>query len=182
MSQVIEQLQSEWNEIKAQVDEIQAEYNTLCAKRSSFQAILLFPKDNSPEAQAEFSQACQTQLAQWSVHLPELEREIKATGLRVKKTQAKLAVKQAKLYELQAKEIWPKLGEQAKIINQFAQRLEQEIQTFWQIAHNFKPRFEDWLPDKPQLAYFDPITTIPQVKQTENGLQVINKEIDFEED
>ncbi|MEB3280213.1 MAG: hypothetical protein VKK42_14960 [Lyngbya sp.] len=181
MSQAIEQLQSEWNEIKAQIDEIQAEYEALCDKRSSFHAMLIFPKDNSPEAQAEFHQQCQTQLTQWSVNLPELEREIKGTNLKLKKVQAKLAVKQAKLYELQAKEIWPQLGQQAKIINQLAEKLEQEIQTFWQISHNFQPRFDDWLPEEPLLAYFDSITTVPQVEPTENGLKVINKEIDFEE-
>lgn len=182
MSQAIEQLQSEWNEIKAQIDEIKASYEALSNKRSSFHAALIFPQDNSPEAQAEFYQTCQTQLAEWMVNLPELEREIKAADLKLKKLQAKLAVKQAKIYELQAKEIWLKLGEQAKIINQFARQLEQEIKTFWQIARDFEPRLEDWLPEPPQLTSFDSITTIPQVERTENGLQLMNKEIDFDED
>jgi hypothetical protein len=181
MSQVIEQFLSEWNQIKAQVDEVQAEYNSLCDKRSCFYVAVIFPKDHSPEAQAEFHQICQTQVAEWSVNLSELDRNIKTTHLKLKKVQAKLAVKQAKLYELQAQEIWPKLCQQANIINQLAQKLDQEIQIFWQMTHDFKPRLEDWLPSPPKLAGFEEIITIPKIKQTENGLQLFNQEIDCED-
>ncbi|MDY7023430.1 MAG: hypothetical protein SWJ54_19100 [Cyanobacteriota bacterium] len=181
MSQAIEQLQAEWNEIKAQVDEIQAEYDLLCDKRASFQVIILFPKDDSPEAQAEFQNNCQTQMAKWSVNLAELDREIKATGFKLKKVQTKLAVKQNKLYELQAKELWPQLVQQAQNLNQIAEKLEQEVKIFWQIAHNFQPRFAEWLPELPRLSTFEKSTTIPKVKQSKNGLYLINEEINVED-
>ncbi|WP_413163546.1 hypothetical protein ACL6C3_29380 [Capilliphycus salinus ALCB114379] len=182
MSQAIEQLQSEWNEIKAQLDEIQAEYRALCDKRSCFYGMLIFPKDNSPEAQAEFDQQCQTQVTQWSVNLPDLEREIKAIHLKMKKIQAKLAVKQAKIYELQAKEIWLELGQKARTINQLSQQIKQEVQNFWQFSHSFQPRYQDWLPEPPQLVYRDQIPTVPVIQETENGLELTHQEINLEKD
>ncbi|MEL7038330.1 MAG: hypothetical protein AAFO04_22345 [Cyanobacteria bacterium J06592_8] len=181
MSQAIEELQAEWNEIKAELDRIQAEYDLLCNKRTSFQVIVLFPKDNSPAAQAEFQENCQTQMREWSVNLAELEREMKATSLRLKKTQTKLAVKQNKLYELQAKEILPRLVRQAQNLNQLAEKLEQEVKIFWQISQDFQPRVAEWLPEIPRLSTFEKNITIPKVQQSQNGLQLINKELDLEE-
>ncbi len=182
MSQSLEQFQTEWNEIKTQLDDVQAQYQALYEKRSSFYVAVMFPEDYSPEAQAEFQQMCQTQVSQWSINLTELDREIKTTQLKIRKIQTKLSIKQSRIYELQAKEIWKKLIQQANTINQCSKQLEQEIQTFWEIAHSFQPNLEDWLPSPPQLAHVEEQIKIPHIGQTEHGLQLMNKEIDFDVD
>lgn len=181
MSQTIEQLQAEWDTIKAEVDAMQAEYDTLCRKRSSFHLTLIFPQDRSSEAQTEFHQKCQAEVKVWSVDLKELEQQIKATRLKLKKIQSKLAVKHAKIYQVQAQQRWPQLCQQAEKVNQLATQLENEVQTFWQIAHDFKPRLGNWLPEAPQLSKFPSPATIPTVKRLEYGLELVNQSVDFQE-
>lgn len=180
MNPAIEQLESEWQEMRAQLDEIKAEYDALCAKRSCFYGTFIFAKDNSPEAEAEFQERCKAEVAEWSLKLPELEQEIKAANLKMKKARAKLAVKQIKLYELEAEENWQKLAHKANAINQLTEQIEGEIQEFWRVAHNFSPRLEDWLPEQPKLAFCDKIPAVPRIKQTENSLELGEKQIDLE--
>ncbi len=181
MSQTIEQLQAEWDTIKAEVDAIEAEHDTLCRQRSSFHLTLIFPHDDSSEAETEFYQKCQAEVQVWSVDLPELDQKIKKTRLKLKKIQSKLAVKQAKIYQVQAQKRWPQLCQQAEKVNQLATQLEKEVQTFWQIAHDFQPRLGNWLPEHPQLSKFPIPTTIPTVKRLEYGLELVNQAVDFPE-
>ncbi|MGF1495018.1 MAG: hypothetical protein ACFBSC_21750 [Microcoleaceae cyanobacterium] len=175
MSQVIQRLQAEWNQIKAQADAVQAEYNALLRRRKTFHVKLIIPSSSQPADLDKCQQDCQREIARWTNNLQSLNQELKITRLKLKKIRAQLIVKQTKLYELQAQQQWPKLCERVEGINQLAMQLEQELKTFWQIAHDFQQRPTSWLPEAPQLARFSDQITVPQVVHREDGLEIVNQ-------
>ncbi|MGL5079861.1 MAG: hypothetical protein ACRC8A_00075 [Microcoleaceae cyanobacterium] len=182
MTQTIQKLQTEWNQIKAQAEAIYAEYNSLRRKRGVFRLDLIFPQDHRPESLEEYRQNCQQEIAKWHFDLQELDQELKSTRLRLKKVRAQLIVKQTKLYELQAQQQWPKVCEQAEIVNQLTQQLEQEIRTLWKLAHDFQPRIGSWLPEHPQLVEFSEATFVPTVTSQEDCLAVQNQAVDWQQE
>ncbi|NJK40014.1 MAG: hypothetical protein HC835_04285 [Oscillatoriales cyanobacterium RM2_1_1] len=174
MSQ-IQELQTEWNQIKSQVETVQAQYTLLRRQRGGFHLKLMFPQDNRPESLAEYRQTCEQEMKKWQFNLEELDRELKSVRLKLKKVRAQLIVKQTKLYELQAQQKWPKICEQVQVVNQLAAQLEQALQILWQQAHDFQPRVGSWLPEHPQLVQFPAQVTIPTATAQDDCFAISNQ-------
>ncbi|MGB3405370.1 MAG: hypothetical protein WBA77_21980 [Microcoleaceae cyanobacterium] len=178
MTQDLQELQSEWNKLKEEVEQIQAEYNILCRQRSAFQVELMFPEDNSPEALDQFQQQATEQLTHWSVNLKELNQNLRMTRVRLKKKRTQMIVKQTQIYRIQARQSWPSICQQAEEINQRVIELQQQLQTLKQTSQNYQPQLYPWLPPHPQLIKADELNFLVMVRQ-ENHWAVENKTMNW---
>lgn len=161
----LQELQSEWNQLREEVEQIQAEYNILCHQRSAFQVELIFPEANSTEALATFQQQATEQLGRWSVNLKELNQNLRSTRVRLKKKRTQMIVKQTQIYRIQARQKWPSICQQANDINQTITELQQKLQTLKQTSQNYQPQFYPWLPPPPQLVKADELNFPVMVRQ-----------------
>ena len=178
MSQTLQDLETEWKSIKAEVDAIKFQYDTLRNKRSNLHVTVLFASDSSPETLAVLQKQTQEEANRWSIDLQQLDQEIQATRIKLRQIRAKLAVKQAQIYRIQAQQNWIKLKKQYEQINQLASSFESEILSFYKTAENFQPVPEEWLPKHPQLLELE-ITHIPYIQPEEKQFKLIGKPIDF---
>lgn len=178
MTKDLTQLQSEWDQLKAEVDEIQAEYKILCRQRSAFQVQLMFPQGNSTEDLETFHQQATDELAKWSVDLKALNQNLRVTRVRLKKKRTQMIVKQTQIYRIQARQLWPTLCQQAEEINQIADYLQQKLQTFKQTSHDFQPQSYPWLPQHPELVKADELN-IPTLVRQDNHWVVQHQTLDW---
>lgn len=167
MTKNLEQLQSEWQQLQEEVDEIQAEYDILRRQRSAFQVELIFPQGNSPEDLEAFHQQAAEQVANWSINLKELNKNLRSTRVRLKKKRTQMIVKQTQIYQLQAHQLWPTVCQQAEEINQIVADLVQKLQTLKQVSHDFQPQPYEWLPQHPELVEVKDLH-LPYLVQQEN--------------
>lgn len=181
MNPSLEELKTEWQTIKAEVDGIKAEYDKLRQKRSGFYVTLLVSEESSPEAIAQLKQQAEAEAKRWSFDLQVLDQEIQATRIKLRQNRAKLAVKQAQIYRVQAQQNWPKLKQQSDQINQLSNRLKQELQTFDQIAKDFYPVAEAWLPKHPQLVEFI-ASDLPYIELEDKKFKLVNRPLDLIEE
>ncbi|SKB11298.1 conserved hypothetical protein [Planktothrix sp. PCC 11201] len=178
MSQTLEDLQTEWDAIKDQINAVKAEYNRLRSKRSNFHVTVFLSSDASPESLVTLEQQTQDEAQRWSLNLQQLDQEIQSTRIKLRQVRAKLAVKQAQIYRFQAQKNWIELKKNCDRINQLANSLEEEIFLLCKNAENFQPTSEDWLPKYPQLLELETIN-IPCVKIEDKQFKLTSKPINF---
>jgi chromosome segregation ATPase len=164
-NQNLQELQSEWDQLREEVEQIQAEYNILCRQRSAFQVQLMFPENNSPEALATFQQQATEQVGRWSVNLKELNQNLRSTRVRLKKKRTQMIVKQTQIYRIQARQQWPSICQQANDINRSITEVQQKLQALKQISHDYQPQVYQWLPPHPELVQVDDINFPVLVRQ-----------------
>ncbi|MGK7923219.1 MAG: hypothetical protein AB4080_24790 [Trichodesmium sp.] len=175
-------------EIKLEVETLQIEINTLQAqidqlhqKRSSFQINVSFPKDNTPEAVADFRQKNAEETANWQEEMQGINQSLKVLEAQLNQKKTNLQPKKNRLewLELQQQvyEGGKLLQEQVKKVNQKANQLEAEIQNLKKIYQEFNPLYCQWVQNSANIVDFK-ATTIPYVYVKENGFELGNKEIE----
>jgi chromosome segregation ATPase len=179
MTQDLKRLQSEWDQLKAEVENIQAEYKNLCRQRSAFQVQLMFPQGNSPEDLEAFHQQATEEVAKWSVNLKALNQSLRVTRVRLKKKRTQMIVKQTQIYRMQARQLWPSLCQQAEEINQVVDYLQQKLETFKQTSHNFQHQPYPWLPKYPKLVEANEVH-LPIFERQDNHWTVEHKTINWD--
>ncbi len=178
MTKDLKQLQSEWNEIKAEVDQIESIYDQLRRQRSSFQVALIFPEGNSPEELDAFHQRAKEQAASLSIDLKQLRQRLEVTRVRLKKKRTQLIIKQTQIYQLQAVQLWPLICQQAEEVNQMTAALHQKLQTLKQTAQDFQSPSYPWLPLPPELVEVSDLN-LPQLVRHENHWVHENQKMDW---
>ena len=178
MTKDLEQLQSEWQELKTEVDQIQSIYAHLCHQRSNFQVQLIFPEGESAEALDAFHQQAEEQAAQLSISLKQLRQKLQVTRIRLKKKRAQLVIKQTQIYQQQARQLWPSVCQQAEEINQITAQLQEKIQTLKQTAQDFQSPAYRWLPHPPELVEISELN-LPHLVCHENHWVNENQKIDW---
>lgn len=190
MSQTIPELQTEVRALQAEVVTLQEAREKLCRQRSECRVTVSFPKNNTPEALAEFHQQNAAFGEQWLQQIQEIDRETKIIEKQLEPKQALLNYKQGELDKLLAGEHWKEIenhvqtGEkrlqaQARKINQAAAQLEAEIQALKALYELLNPSYSEWFQQPTQIVDFS-AKTIPYAFPTSSGLILGNKEIDWE--
>jgi len=190
MSQTIPELQTEVRALQAEVPTLQESREKLCVQRSECRVTVSFPKNNTPEAIAEFHQQNAAFGEQWLQQIQEIDRETKIIEKQLQAKQALLDYKQGELDKLIAGEYWKKVenhvqaGEkrlqtQARRINQAAVQLEAEIQALKALYDEFNPSYSEWFQQPTQIVEFSAIT-IPYSAVRSSGLILKNKEIEWD--
>ncbi|MGK7920192.1 MAG: hypothetical protein AB4080_09345 [Trichodesmium sp.] len=171
----VETLQTEINVLQAQIDQLHQ-------KRSSFQINVSFPKDNTPEAVAEFRQKNAEETANWQAQMQEINQSLKVLEAQLNQKKTTLQPKKSRLewLELQQQvyEGGKLLQEQVKKVNEKANQLEAEIQSLKQIYQELNPLYCQWVQNSANIVDFQ-ATTIPYVYVKENGFELGNKEIEL---
>ncbi|MGD1712418.1 hypothetical protein [Dapis sp. BLCC M172] len=176
-------------EIKLEVETLQTEINALQAqlyelnqKRFSFQINVSFPKDNTPEAVADFRKKNAEETAKWQAEMQEINQAIKVLEAQLNQKKTTLQPKKSRLewLELQQQvyEGGKLLQEQVKKVNEKANQLELEIQSLKQIYQELNPLYCQWVQNSANIVDFQ-ATTIPYVYVKENGFELGNKEIEL---
>jgi len=192
MSQTIAELQAEITALQAEIPPLQGERDELHKQRSSFRVAVAFPKDNSPEALAEFHQRNASAAASWLEQLKKIDKAIQALETQLQQKQALLGHKQAHLDKLRSQQEWlelerrvqvggKRLQSQAQKINQLAAQLEAEIQTFRGIYEEVNPSYCQWLQKPATIVEFS-ATAIPHVFFQGNKFELGNQEIDWNQE
>lgn len=190
MSQTIPEVQTEVRVLQAEVATLQEAREKLCVQRSECRVTVSFPKNNTPEAIAEFHQQNAAFGEQWLQQIQEIDRETQILEKQLEQKQAVLDYKQGELEKLLAGVHWQKLendvqtGEkrlqaQARRINQAAAQLEAELQTLKALYDQLNPSYSEWFQQPTQIVEFS-AKTIPYAVGGSSGLILGNKEIDWE--
>ncbi|WP_293339069.1 hypothetical protein [Microcoleus sp. CAWBG58] len=190
MSQTIPELQTEVRALQAEVASLQEAREKLCLQRSECRVTVSFPKNNTPEALAEFHQQNAAFGEQWLQQIQEIDRETKIIEKQLEAKQALLNYKQGELDKLLAGEHWKevenhvqtgekRLQAQARKINQAAAQLEAEIQDLKALYELLNPSYSEWFKQQTQIVDFS-AKTIPYAFPTSSGLILGNKEIEWE--
>ena len=190
MSQTIPELQTEVQALQAEVDALRESREKLCKQRTSCRVTVSFPKNNTPEAIAEFHQQNATFGEEWLQQLEEIDRATKAIETQLQPKEAVLNSKQAELNKLLAGQHWQevenhvqtgekRLQAQARKINQAAAQLEAEIQTLKAMYDLLNPSYSEWFQEQTQIVDFV-AKTIPYAFPGSSGLILGNKEIEWE--
>ena len=190
MSQTIPELQTEVRALQAEVATMQEAREKLCVQRSECRVTVSFPKNNTPEAMAEFHQQNAAFGEQWLQQIQEIERETKIIEKQLEQKQAVLNYKQGELDKLLAGQHWQKVendiqtGEkrlqaQARKINQAAAQLEAEIQALKALYDLLNPSYSEWFQQPTEVVDFS-AKTIPYAFPSSSGLILANKEIEWE--
>ncbi|WP_293157337.1 MULTISPECIES: hypothetical protein [unclassified Microcoleus] len=190
MSQTIPELQTEVRALQAEVASLQEAREKLCLQRSECRVTVSFPKNNTPEALAEFHQQNAAFGEQWLQQIQEIDRETKIIEKQLEAKQALLNYKQGELDKLLAGEHWKevenhvqtgekRLQAQARKINQAAAQLEAEIQDLKALYELLNPSYSEWFQQQTQIVDFS-AKTIPYAFPTSSGLILGNKEIEWE--
>jgi chromosome segregation ATPase len=190
MSQTIPELQTELRALQAEVATLQEAREKLCRQRSECRVTVSFPKNNTPEALAEFHQQNAAFGEQWLQQIQEIDRETKIIEKQLESKQALLNYKQGELDKLLAGEHWKevenhvqtgekRLQAQARKINQAAAQLEAEIQALKALYELLNPSYSEWFQQPTQIVDFS-AKTIPYAFPTSSGLILGNKEIEWD--
>ena len=190
MSQTIPELQTEVRALQAEITALQENREKLYKQRTSCRVAVSFPKNNTPEAIAEFQQQTAVFGEQWLQQLEEIDREIKAIEKQLQQKEPVFNYKQAQLDELLAGEHWKEVehdvqtGEkrlqlQARRINQAAALLESEIQALKALYDQLNPSYSEWYQQPTEIVEFV-AKTIPHAFPSSSGLILGNKDIEWE--
>lgn len=190
MSQTLPELQTEVQALQAEVDALRESREKLCKQRTSCRVTVSFPKNNTPEAIAEFHQENAAFGERWLRQLEEIDKETQAIEKQLQPKEAVLNTKQAELDKLLTVQHWQKVendvqtGEkrlqaQARRINQAAAQLEAEIQSLKAMYDLLNPSYSEWFEEPTQIVEFV-ARTIPHVFPGSSGLILGNKEIEWE--
>jgi chromosome segregation ATPase len=190
MSQTIPELQTEVRALQAEIATLQEAREKLCLQRSECRVTVSFPKNNTPEALAEFHQQNAAFGEQWLQRLQEIDEETKIIEKQLEPKQALLNYKQGELDKLLAGEHWKevenhvqtgekRLQAQARKINQAAAQLEAEIQALKALYDQLNPSYSEWFQQPTQIVEFS-AKTIPYAVGSSSGLILGNKEIEWE--
>ena len=190
MSQTIPELQTEVRALQAEVAILQESREKLCVQRSECRVAVSFPKNNSPEAIAEFHQQNAAFGEQWLQQIQEIDRETKIIEKQLQQKQDVLNYKQGKLDKLLAGQHWQevenhvqtgekRLQAQARRVNQAAAQLEAEIQALKALYDELNPSYSEWFQQQTKIVEFA-AKTIPYAFPGSSGLILGNKEIEWE--
>ncbi|MEG4517196.1 MULTISPECIES: hypothetical protein [unclassified Microcoleus] len=190
MSQTIPEVQKEVRTLQAEVTALQEAREKLAIQRSECRVAVSFPKNNTPEAIAEFHQQTAAFGEQWLQQIQEIDRETKNIEKQLQQKQALLNYKQGELEKLLAGEHWQevenqvqtgekRLQAQARRINQAAAQLEVEIQALKALYDQLNPSYSEWFQQPTEIVKFS-ATTIPYAVPSSSGLILDNKEIEWE--
>jgi chromosome segregation ATPase len=190
MSQTIPELQKEVRALQAEVTALQEAREKLAVQRSECRVAVSFPKNNTPEAIAEFHQQTAAFGEQWLQQIQEIDRETKNIEKLLEQKQAVLNYKQGELDNLLAGQHWQevenhvqtgekRLQAQARRINQAAAQLEAEIQALKALYDQLNPSYSEWFQQPTQIVEFS-ATTIPYAFPSSGGLILENKEIEWD--
>ena len=190
MSQTIPELQTEVRALQSEVTTLQESREKLGSQRSECRVTVSFPKNNTPEAIAEFHQQNAAFGEQWLQQIQEIDQETKIIEKQLQPKQALLNYKQGELDKLLAGEHWKKVenhvqtGEkrlqaQAHKINQASAQLEAEIQALKALYDELNPSYSEWFQQPTQIVEFS-ATTIPYAAGSSSGLILDNKEIEWQ--
>ena len=180
MKENIAELKLEVETLQTEVNTLQTEVDTLRHRRSSFKINISFPKDNSPEAIAEFRQKNAAEAASWQEEIQEINQSLKVLEAQLNQKKTTLAPKKARLewHKLQEQvyQGGKLLQEQVQKVNQQAKQLEVEIQNLKQIYQELNPLYCKWVENAANIVEFK-AKTIPYVYVKDNGFELGNKEI-----
>ena len=190
MSQTIPELQTEVRALQAEVAILQESREKLCVQRSECRVAVSFPKNNSPEAIAEFHQQNAAFGEQWLQQIQEIDRETKIIEKQLQEKQPVLNYKEGELDKLLAGEHWQevenhvqtgekRLQAQARRVNQAAAQLEAEIQALKALYDQLNPSYSEWFQQPTEIVDFA-AKTIPYAFPGSSGLILVNKEIEWE--
>ncbi len=190
MSQTIPELQTEVPALQAEFAILQESREKLRIQRSECRVAVSFPKNNTPEAIAEFHQQNAAFGEQWLQQIQEIDREIQIIEKQLQQKQAVLDYKQGELDKLLAGQHWQEVennvqtGEkrlqvQARRINQAAAQLEAEIQALKALYDELNPSYSEWFEQPTEIVDFF-AKTIPYAFPGSSGLILGNKEIEWE--
>ncbi|MEG4496097.1 hypothetical protein QUB05_10910 [Microcoleus sp. F10-C6] len=190
MSQTIPELQKEVRALQAEVATLQEAREKLGLQRSECRVAVSFPKNNTPEAIAEFHQQTAAFGEQWLQQIQEIDRETKIIEKQLQQKQAVLNYQQGELEKLLAVQHWQevenhvqtgekRLQAQARRINQAAAQLEAEIQALKALYDQLNPSYSEWFQQPTQIVEFS-ARTIPYAFPSSSGLILENKEIEWE--
>lgn len=189
MSQTIRELQTEVPALQAEVATLQEAREKLCVQRSECRVTVSFPKNNTPEAMAEFHQQNAAFGEQWLQQIQEIDRETQIIDKELQQKQVLFDYKQGELDKMLAGQHWQQIendvqsGEkrlqaQARRINQAAVQLEAEIQALKALYDELNPSYSEWFQQPTQIVDFS-ATTIPYAVASSSGLILGNKEIEW---
>ncbi len=180
MKENLAELKLEIDTLQTEIDGLQAEVYELHQKRSSFQINISFPKDNSPEALAEFRQTNAEKSAKWQEEMQEINQSLKVLEAQLNQKKTILEQKKSRLEWLELQQQVYQGGkllqEQVQKVNQQAAQLEAEIQNLKQIYQQLNPLYCQWVQNSANIVDFK-ATTIPYVYVKDNGFELGNKEI-----
>lgn len=190
MSQTIPELQTEIRALQAEVVTLLSSREKLCSQRSECRVAFSFPKNNTPEALAEFHQQNAGFGEQWLQQIQEIDRETKIIEKQLQQKQALLNYKQGELDKLLVQQHWQevenhvqtgekRLQAQARRINQAAAQLEAEIQALKALYDQLNPSYSEWFQQPTQIVDFS-AKTIPYAVPSSSGLILENKEIELD--
>ncbi|MEB3340475.1 hypothetical protein [Okeania sp.] len=181
MIENIAELKLKVETLNTEIETLQTQIYTLRQKRSSFQINVSFPKNNTPEALAEFRQKNTEEAAKCEAEMQEINQSLKALEIELNQKKSTLEPKKSRLewLELQQQvyEGGKKLQEQVEKVNETANQLEAEIQTLKQIYQKLNPLYCQWVQNSANIVDFQ-ATTIPYVYIKDNGFELGNKEIE----
>lgn len=190
MSQTIPELQTEVRALEAEVAILQESREKLCVQRSECRVAVSFPKNNTPEAIADFHQQNAAFGEQWLQQIQEIDRETKIIEKQLQEKQLVLNYKQGELDKLLAGQHWQevenhvqtgekRLQAQARRVNQAAAQLEAEIQALKALYDQLNPSYSEWFQQPTEIVDFA-AKTIPYAFPGSSGLILGNKEIEWE--
>lgn len=189
MSQTIPELQTEIRTLQAEIATLQESREKLYKQRSSCRVAVSFPKNNTPEAIAEFHQQTAAFGEQWLQQLEEIDRETRTIEKQLSQKESILNYKQAELEKMLAGQHWQEIENQIQTgekhlqvqihrINQIAMQLEAEIRSLKALSDQFSPSYSEWFQQPTQVVEFS-AKTIPQAVAKNNGFVLESKEIDW---
>ena len=190
MSQTLPELQTEVRALQAEVAIQQESLEKLRVQRSECRVAVSFPKNNTPEAIAEFHQQNAAFGEQWLQQIQEIDRETKIIEKQLQEKQPVLNYKEGELDKLLAGEHWQevenhvqtgekRLQAQARRINQAAAQLEAEIQALKALYDQLNPSYSEWFQQPTEIVDFA-AKTIPYAFPGSSGLILGNKEIEWD--
>ncbi len=190
MSQTLPELQTEVRALQAEVAIQQESLEKLRVQRSECRVAVSFPKNNTPEAIAEFHQQNAAFGEQWLQQIQEIDRETKIIEKQLQEKQPVLNYKQGELDKLLAGQHWQevenhvqtgekRLQAQARRINQAAAQLEAEIQALKALYDQLNPSYSEWFQQPTEIVDFA-AKTIPYAFPGSSGLILGNKEIEWD--
>ncbi|MEG5031681.1 hypothetical protein [Microcoleus sp. AT3-D2] len=190
MSQTIPELQKEVRALQAEVATLQEAREKLAVQRSECRVAVSFPKNNTPEAIADFHKQTAAFGEQWLQQIQEIDRETKNIEKQLQQKQSLLNYKQGEVEKMLAGEHWQevenhvqtgekRLQAQARRINQAAAQLEAEIQALKALYDQLNPSYSEWFQQPTQIVEFS-ARTIPYAFPSSSGLILDNKEIEWE--
>ncbi len=190
MSQTLPELQTEVRALQAEVAIQQESLEKLRVQRSECRVAVSFPKNNTPEAIAEFHQQNAAFGEQWLQQIQEIDRETKIIEKQLQEKQPVLYYKQGEIDKLLAGQHWQevenhvqtgekRLQAQARRVNQAAAQLEAEIQALKALYDQLNPSYSEWFQQPTEIVDFA-ARTIPYAFPGSSGLILGNKEIEWD--